>query len=172
MAASAELGELSLQPRRGRLGEGRSSGAGAGGGVAGARAYSLPRQRGGEVRRGAGRDPGAPPPPRPASDRTIPEGAGWAAPRLLFPGGRPRSASQLRLDLSFLKTILTLLSLDQRGRDALAPASPSIPSGYPLSCDNNGVARGRESGVGSEWAGEGREGLGRQELNPSPGHAK
>lgn len=45
VAPAAEPGELSPQPRRGRLGEGRSSGAGAGGGVAGARAHSFLRQR-------------------------------------------------------------------------------------------------------------------------------
>lgn len=162
----------SQQPRRGRLDEGRSWGAGAGGGVAGARAYSLPRQRGGGVGRGAGRNPGEPPPPRPAPGRTIPEGAGWAAPSLLFPAGRPCSASRLRLGLSFLNTTLTLLNLDQRGRGASARASPLVPSRYPLACDNNGVARGLESRVGSESDGEGREGLRRQGLSYNPGNGR
>lgn len=64
--------ELSRQPPRGRLGEGRSSGADAGGGVAEARAHSLPWQPGREVGRGAGREPGEPPPPRPAPPRAAP----------------------------------------------------------------------------------------------------
>lgn len=53
---SAEPSEICQQPRRGRLGEGRSSGpgAGAGGGIVGARAHSLRLRRGGEGGRGAG----------------------------------------------------------------------------------------------------------------------
>ena len=56
VSVSAEPSEICQQPRRGRLGEGRSlgPGAGAGGGVVGARAHSLPRQRGGEGGRRVG----------------------------------------------------------------------------------------------------------------------
>lgn len=45
------------------------------------------------------------------------------------------------------------------------PASP--PPGYPLAFNNNGVARGLESNVGSLLAGRGRKDLGRRGLSPS-----
>lgn len=164
VALSAEPSEICPQPRRGRLGEGRSSGpsAGAGGGVVGARAQSLPRRRGGEGGRGARGERAEPPvaPPRfglyHLRGGQTGELLAYSTPGALFP---PRDfGSSCPSSIAFRFFQAWAKEKGRAGSFILANHLPP-PSGF----NNSGVARGPESGVGSESAGErlnGRKGLG------------
>lgn len=133
------------------------------------RALIRSRQRG-EPGGGAGRARRAPPPPRPL--RSVPSLRGENCHLSVASSQGCHSALRLRLIRSFLNVFLTLSSLGERGRGALAPASLNNLSHYPLAFKNNGVTRGVESGAGSEWESEGLKRREYQGLSPGPNSGK